>query len=321
MTVWVDPQLRESLAAYRSVVGDRGVGGVADVHERRALHARLSRQAAASKSLPAGIAATDHEIPGESDAPAVRIRVYVPEGAARQDPLSAWIYLHGGGLTLGDLDTSHLAAANLTADSGSVVVSVDYRLAPETIFPGALDDCATALEWLHAQAAQLGVDAERIGVYGVSAGGALAAALAQRSCDGQAAPLAKQVLIYPMLDDRTSPETSIPDAPEGTWTRASNASAWDVYLGPAMNRDSPPAHAVPARAESLRGLPPTYLEVGSADVLAADVISYAARLIADAVPTELHVHPGAYHAFDAVAVASDVAARARADRLRAMSAV
>jgi acetyl esterase/lipase len=319
VTAWVHPELRDSLAAYRSVVGDRGVGGVVDVYERRALQARLSQHQASTRSIPATVTATDHEIVGSGDASPVKIRVYVPERGSRPRRFSGWVYLHGGGLTVGDLDTSHLAAANLAADAGSVVLSVDYRLAPETVFPGALEDCVAALEWLHAHAHELGVDETRIGVYGVSAGGAVAAAVTQRSSHGRAAPVAKQVLIYPMLDDRTAPGPTGPDAPEGTWTRASNAAAWEVYLGPKVDRDAPPAYAVPARAESLRGLPPTYLEVGSADVLAVEVISYAARLVAEAVPTELHVFPGAYHAFDAIAVAADVTATARAQRLRAMA--
>ncbi|RHW26266.1 alpha/beta hydrolase [Nocardioides immobilis] len=315
-TAWVDPQLRPSLAAYRTAVGDGGVSGITDVGERRALHARLSRQAAGDRSIPGNVTATDHEVAGVDGGPAVRVRAYTP-GNELGAPLSAWLYVHGGGLSVGDLDSSHLAAANLAADAGTVVLSVDYRLAPETVFPGALDDCAAALRWLHDQADLLGVDRRRIGVYGVSAGGALAAALAQRSRDGQAAPIAKQVLVYPMLDDRAAASTT-PEAPEGTWSWASNANAWDIYLGPEVDRGAPPPHAIPARAASLRGLPRTYLEVGSADVLAVEVITYAARLVGDGVPTELHVHPGAFHAFDVIAVASEVAATARAQRIRAV---
>ena len=221
-------------------------------------------------------------------------------------------------MSVGDLDSSDLAAANLAADSGCVVLSVDYRLAPEVRYPGALDDCAAALAWLHANAAELRISPECIGVYGVSAGGLLAASLALRSRDGAAAGVAKQILIYPMLDDRTSVQPVTADAPAGTWSHSSNLAAWESYLGPAGSRESPARYDVPARVASLSDVPPTYLEVGSVDILADEVVNYAARLIACGVETEVHVYPGAFHAFDVVAPTAPLTIDARARRLRAM---
>lgn len=268
--------------------------------------------------MPAAVTVRDAVFPGLTDAaPPVTARVYLPAGHEAGVP-AGFLYVHGGGMTVGDLDSSHLAAANLAADSGCVILSVDYRLAPEARYPGALDDCAAALAWLHANAGELHLSPTRIGVYGVSAGGLLAASLALRARDGAAAPVAKQILIYPMLDDRTCAQPETADAPEGTWSHSSNVAAWEAYLGPADNPRPPARYAVPARAACLSDLPSTYLEVGSIDILAGEGVSYAARLIASGVETELHVYPGAYHAFDVVAPAAPLAIEARARRLRAM---
>ncbi|EFC86770.1 alpha/beta hydrolase fold domain-containing protein [Parafrankia sp. EUN1f] len=313
----VHPELRGPLAAYHAAVGDVGIAGIVDVHERRAAFHAHARRVAAARTMPATVTVQDQVVPGVPGSPAVRTRLYFPAGYA-DAALPAWLYLHGGGLSVGDLDSSDLAAANLAADSGCVILSVDYRLAPEVPFPGAVDDCAAALTWLSAQATRLHLRSDRIGVHGVSAGGLLAASLALRSLDGDVPPLAKQVLIYPMLDERTSVEPTTADAAQGTWSHSANASAWADYLGPALDRSTPPRHAVPARAESLRGLPPTYLEVGALDILVTESVDYARRLIASGVTTEFHVYPGAYHAFDVMAPASSVARDARARRLRAM---
>jgi acetyl esterase/lipase len=315
--VWVHPELREPLAAYRDAVGDAGIGGIVDVGERRAVFHANARRAAAARALPTTVTVQDQVVPGMRGAPAVKTRLYFPVGYA-DDARPAWIYVHGGGMSVGDLDSSDLAAAHLAADSGCVILSVDYRLAPEVRFPGALDDCAAALTWLSANATQLRLQPDRIGVYGVSAGGLLAASLALRSRDGEAPPLLKQILVYPMLDDRTSAHPTSADAPAGTWRHASNAGAWAGYLGPELGGSVPPRHAVPARAESLAGLPPTYLEVGAIDILAVESLAYASRLIGSGVATELHLYPGAYHAFDAIAPGSSVGVEARARRLRAM---
>ena len=173
----VHPELREVLIAYREVVGDGGLAAILDVTERRRVFDESSRRASEGRSMPADVRVESFEVPGLAGAPDVRVRLYRPAGA---DELAApaWIYLHGGGMVVGGLDSSDLGAAHLAADSGSVILSVDYRLAPETRFPGPVDDAVAALGWLHGGARELGVDPARIGVYGVSAGGLLAASLA-----------------------------------------------------------------------------------------------------------------------------------------------
>ncbi|MGW6332983.1 alpha/beta hydrolase [Nocardia rhamnosiphila] len=317
--VFVDPELVAPLESYRNAVGAGGYGAIADVHERRALFAEHGRRAAAVRRLPQSVKIEDHQISGIDGNPVVRTRLYRPTEVARSS-FAAWVYIHGGGMTLGGIETSDFAAAHLAADSNAVVLSVDYRLSPEVVFPSALDDCSAAQSWLSEQAQEFGVDRDRIGVFGISAGGALAAGVALRSRDGDLPPLAKQVLIYPMLDDRTSVAATTPDAPPGTWSHAANAAAWDLYLGSgAVDRVELPRYAAPARTENLKGLAPAYLEVGSSDVLAVEAISYAQRLVASGVPTELHVVPGAYHAYDVIGAQTRRAADARAMRLRTMA--
>lgn len=317
----VHPELWEALQAYRIVVGDGGLGAIRDVGERRKVFGEFSRRGAESRARPAGVDVQSYDIPGLAGSPDVKARLYRPAPATGA-PGPVWIYVHGGGMVLGDLDSSDLAAAHLAADSGCAILSVDYRLAPEQRYPGQVDDCAAALDWLRDQGDSWGLDRARIGVYGVSAGGAIAASLALRSRDDHTLPaLAKQILVYPMLDDRSSVQPTTPDAPEGTWSHVANARAWRDYLGPTSERSDPPSGAVPARAESLDGLPPTYVEVGGVDVLAAETMDYARRLVASGVTTELHVYPGAYHAFDAMAPASRLAQIARTRRLQAMGEI
>ena len=316
----VHPDLREPLVAYRGAVGDGGLGAIADVFERRRVFAESTRRATQGRTRPADVRVDSYAVPGPTGSPEVKTRLYRPT-RVESAPVPAWIYVHGGGMALGDLDSSDLTAAHLAAESGCAILSVDYRLAPEARFPAPLDDCTAALSWLHDQAQEVGVDAGRIGVYGVSAGGALAASLAQRSRDGVAPRLAKQMLVYPMLDDRGEQRVGMPDAVAGTWSRGANARAWDDYLGPEADRESPSRYAVPARAESLHGLPSSYLEVGSIDILAPEVLSYAGRLLTSGVPLEIHVHQGAYHAFDAVAAGSPFVLAARTRRIRAMTEI
>ena len=314
----VHPDLRDALQAYRNSVGEGGLGAIVDVPERRRVFGEFSRRGAEGRVRPRGLDVRSYDIAGTAGAPDVAARLYRPRtGVAELLPV--WIYVHGGGMVLGDLDSSDLAAAHLAADSGCAILSVDYRLAPEHRFPRQVDDCEAALTWLRDQAEGLRLDRERIGVYGVSAGGAIAASLALRLRGDDERAIAKQILIYPMLDDRSSVDPTTPDAPAGTWSHVANARAWQDYLGPAAATGGPPAGAVPARAESLAGLPPTYLEVGSIDILAAETLAYARRLVTDGVATEFHLHPGAYHAFDAMAPGSGVGLAARASRLRAMT--
>jgi acetyl esterase/lipase len=250
---------------------------------------------------------SEHLAPGPPGGSPVRVVRYARRSA--RDPAPALLHIHGGGYVLGKPEMNDAQSKLLAAGTGCVVLSVDYRLAPETPFPGAVEDCHAALKWLHAEAGALGVDTGRIVVGGESAGGGLAAALTLLNRDRDALPIVLQYLTYPMLDHRTGAgDAHIYDG-VATWTAQSNRFGWTSLLG--GNAGVSP-YASPARAASLAGLPPAFITVGALDLFADESLDYARRLIRDGVATELHVYPGAFHGFNQVADA-DVTRRFQRD--------
>ncbi len=234
--------------------------------------------------------------PGPRGAPDVRVLVYTPPDRAA--PCPAYLHMHGGGYVLGDPEINDGSNRTIAAEQGCIVVSVDYRLAPETRFPGALEDCYAALLWLHAEAGRLGVDRARIAIGGESAGAGHAAALALLARDRGEAPICFQLLDSPMLDDRTgSGADPHPYCGEFAWTPAHNRFGWSALLGVAAGGPDVPAAAAPSRATDLGGLPPTFIAIGALDLFLEESMEYARRLIRAGVPTELHVIPGAFHGF------------------------
>jgi len=215
------------------------------------------------------------------------------------------VYMHGGGFVFGDAKSTIRELQLLSAALDCCVVSVDYRLAPETRYEGSIEDNYAGLRWLSAHASELGVDPARIAVMGESAGGGHAALLAITARDRGEIPVAFQMLIYPMLDDRTGISHKVPPY-FGTigWRTDANYYGWRSFLGRTPGGRSAPAGAVPSRVADLRGLPPTFIGVGSIDLFVDEDVAYSARLIDAGVPCELHVVPGAYHGFDHNPVAS-----------------
>lgn len=242
------------------------------------------------------VEATRRTVPGRSGDPDVGITLHVPRstGVVR----GAILHIHGGGYISGQpyaLIPSHRL---LAMELDCVIVSVDYRLAPDTRFPGAIEDCYAALAWLVAQADELGVDRSRIGVMGESAGGGLAASLALLARDRGEYALAFQHLVYPMIDDRTcTTDNPHPYAGEFVWTPTSNRFGWKCLLGEEPGGADVSPYAAASRATNLSGLPPAFINVGALDLFVDENIDYAQRLIRAGVPTELHVYPGAYHGF------------------------
>ena len=257
--------------------------------------------------LPAPAASVERRVvPGMRNAPPVPVVVIGARSDKARRP--AVLHIHGGGMILGRVADTIVASQRLAAELDCVVVEVDYRLSPETPFPGPVDDCYAALAWLHANADALGVDPRRIAVMGESAGGGLAAMLAIAARDRGALPICYQVLIYPMLDDRTGSTRRVPPF-IGTigWNEAGNRFGWSSFLGRPAGGVTAPYGAVPARIADLAGLPPTFIGVGAIDLFVDEDVAYAARLVKAGVPTQLLVTPGAYHGFDFIAPRSRAA--------------
>lgn len=212
------------------------------------------------------------------------------------------LHTHGGGYVLGSA-RQYLGLIQPIAKALDVtIVSVEYRLAPETTYKGSVQDNYAALRWLHDHAAELGVDPKRLAVMGESAGGGHAALLALEARRRGEIPLAYQVLLYPMLDDRTgSSRTPAPTAGRAIWTAPNNRVGWRAFLGMEPGTDKVPVEAVPERTADLAGLPPAYIAVGDIDLFVQEDIAYAQRLIGSGVPVELHVFRGGYHGFNMLA--------------------
>jgi acetyl esterase/lipase len=245
-------------------------------------------------SLARLVATSDRLIPGSIDGHDLPIRVYRPAEASQA--AAAMLFLHGGGFILGDLDHDHVACLQLATATGCVVVSVDYRLAPEEPFPAAVADCYTTLAWTWGHADELGIDGRRLAVGGSSAGGGLAAAVALMARDRGGPPLTFQLLIYPMLDDRMESASMREFAECDGWNASVTAQCWHHYLGDLGTRGSP--YAAPARAMDLTGLPGAYVLVAELDPLRDEDLAYAQRLMHAGVPTELHCFPDVPHGFD-----------------------
>jgi len=244
-------------------------------------------------------------VPGREGRPDVRVHLY--ERADRRRPTGVLYWIHGGGFVIGDAVMSHGDCAMFADELNVLVVSIDYRLAPENPFPEGIEDCYTGLRWIHDRAEELGVDRNRIAVGGNSAGGGLAACLAQLAQDRGDIALCFQLLVYPMLDDRTVLRADHGGTGEFIWSPASNRFGWTSYLGPAPVADTAPEYAAAARRTDLSGLPPAWVGVGDLDLFHAEDVEYADRLRAAGVPCELVVVPGMYHGADGLPGPADSA--------------
>jgi acetyl esterase/lipase len=255
------------------------------------------RQAPGLPPLPAPAPQpVERHIPGPPGAPEVRLWIVDPAPSERDKPLL--LHMHGGGFVMTDPFLMP-RLQGIATDCHCVVVSVDYRLAPETRYPGSLADNYAALKWVHAHAAELGIDRARIAVGGESAGGGHAASLAIHARDRKEVPIVFQLLIYPQLDDRTGSSHPAPPAiGHFMWTASANRFAWSSLLGVPAGSSKVPAAAVPARVASVAGLPPAWIGVGSIDLFVEEDMEYARRLVHAGVPTELRVVRGAFHGFD-----------------------
>lgn len=256
------------------------------------------------------------EVPGPIGVPDITLHIYKPEGA--DGPLPAIYHIHGGGYVGGAAAQLEVFHRPLVRALNCVLVSVDYRLAPEHVFPAAIEDCYAGLRWTIEQADALGIDIKRLGVMGESAGGGLAAALALLVRDRGEYTLAFQHLTYPMIDDRTCLGDQHPHTGEFIWTPHNNRFGWTALLGGEPGGADVSPYAAAARATDLAGLPPTYIMTGALDLFLEEDMDYARRLIRAGVPTELHVYPGGFHGFD-IFPGSAPSTAAQASRMAALA--
>jgi acetyl esterase/lipase len=284
---------------------------------RVASAAGLANMASLGPAVP-GVSTTSFATPTSDGQAEIEMRWYTKAGAAAAG--AAVVYAHGGGMIGGSLDLYDKVVGWYVGQTEVPFLSVDYRLAPEaTSCTGLAEDVFTALSWLIGHSADLGVDPARIAVMGDSGGGCPAAGAAILARD-RGVPLARQILVYPMLDDRNTVPGAIP-AGFLTWTYDNNYTGWHCLLGDEIGGDNVPPVAAPGRLTDYAGLAPAYLDVGDLDLFRDEGIAYAAGLAKAGVPIELHVHAGAPHGFERLVPDSGVARRAMADRARVVASL
>lgn len=247
------------------------------------------------------------------------VKIYEPSQRTG-NKLPAMLWIHGGGYVLGHPDMDDALCERFVQAANCVVASVDYRLAPEHPYPAAIEDCYAALLWMTDEAESLGIDLERVAIAGASGGGGLTAALALLVRDKGGPDLIFQMPLYPMLDNRNRTASSQEIlADNATWNRTNNLTAWSMYLGEDASKNELSPYAVPARAESLAGLPPTYTCIGQLDLFRDETIEYVTRLAEAGVDVEFQLYPGSYHCFEVFVPQAEVSKRASQGYVDAMA--
>ena len=314
MTFTMDPQVAAVLAAAVKQNGPPPAPPVGDVASRRtALNAMLRYFNNQAQPVADKVDISDHSITAPDGATLLARWYRQPSTESK----AAVLYLHGGGMIVGSVPIFDGPVSRYVARTGVPMLSLEYRLAPEHPHPTPVEDAYAGLTWLSGHAAELGIDPGRIAVMGDSAGGGLAAGVAILSRDRKGPALARQLLIYPMLDDRnTTPDPYI--TPFAGWSYDDNVTAWNALLGPGHEHREVDPSAAPARLADAAGLPPAYIEVGQLDIFRDEDLRYALTLSRAGVPVEFHLHPGLPHEYDAIAFDADVSRRAQADRDRVL---
>lgn len=308
----IAPELRD--AAHKAIGFSKLMG---TMDEKTVLASRKSGGGPPVPERLPDVSVTEQMIPGAASAPALKLFVINAKPGTNRPGI---LHTHGGGFILGTAASDVRRLQQVARELDCVIVSVEYRLAPETNFTGSIEDNYGGLRWMYGNAASLGLDRSRIAVSGESAGGGQAALLAITARDRGEIPILFQALVYPMLDDRTGGVVKEPAhiATVG-WSAAANQYGWRAFLGQRPGTATVPARAVPARTKNLAGLPPAFIEVGGVDLFVDEDIDYARRLNEAGVPTELLVVPGAFHGFDQLAPESPQAeqfTRSKIDALR-----
>ncbi|MFD0359974.1 alpha/beta hydrolase [Nocardia sp. GCM10030253] len=318
MSFTLDPQVADALAPMAAAMADSTPPLVGDVDARRAILEQVIAHTDTAQPAAADVTITDHTMV-TADGASILLRWYERDDSPTE-PGPAALYLHGGGMILGHVGLFDGSVSRYVSASGTPILSVDYRRAPEHPHPTPVDDAYDALLWLHEHAADLNVDPARIAVFGDSAGGGLAAAVAILARDRSGPAIARQILVMPMLDDRTrTPDPHL--VPFVLWSWDDNRTGWQALLGDAAGGPDTSAHAAPARVTDPTDLPPAYIEVGQLDIFRDEDLTYALRLSQAGVPVEFHLHAGVPHEFEGIAFTSDVAHRVMADRIRVLASL
>ncbi|MFI9562937.1 alpha/beta hydrolase [Streptomyces rishiriensis] len=316
MSLGFDPEFAQVFAPMAEAMAHVTPPAVGDVPARRAMWEPIIGAASAAQPIPTDVTTAEHHATAD-DGTQITMRWYTKTGAAAGP---AVLFFHGGGYIFGHIDLFDGPVSRYVSASGVPMLSVEYRRAPEHPFPTPIEDAYAALRWLHEHADELGVDRGRIAVMGDSAGGGLAAAVSILTRERGGPAIARQILLMPMLDDRTTtPDPHI--EPYLLWSYDDSRTAWPALLGDAAGGPDVSATAAPARLEDATGLPPAYIEVGQLDAFRDEDLAYATKLSRSGVPVEFHLHPGVPHEFDSIASTTDVARRAIADRVRVLTSL
>ncbi|GII56786.1 esterase [Planotetraspora thailandica] len=281
------PEMRSGIGLARPSDDDLRLGGAYEVEER--------------------------SVPGPEGAPEISLLICTPTGMP--GPVPALYDIHGGGMVMGDNRTGLPVVLEMAHEVGMAVVSVEYRLAPEHPHPAPAEDCYAGLIWTAEHAHEFGVDPDRLVVGGASAGGGLAAAVALMARDRGGPALIGQLLACPMLDDRNDTVSALQMQGIGVWDMTSNDTGWTALLGDRRGGPDVSPYAAPARAQDLSGLPPAFIDVGSAETFRDEDVAYATRLWQAGSQAELHVWPGGFHGFDLLVPQAAISQDARAARV------
>jgi acetyl esterase/lipase len=317
MTYRIDPELAPALAALSEEAKGAPVPARRDWEAVRATATTGLTYMASLTPPSSGVRTTSFSTPTSDGEDEIELRWYTKAGST---PGSALVYAHGGGMIAGSVDLYDELVSWYVAESGVPFLSVDLRLAPEATRPSSLaEDVFSGVTWLAAHADELGVNRSRIAVMGDSGGGGPTAGAAILARD-HGMHLAKQILVYPMLDDRNTESGPVP-AELLTWSYDNNYTGWVTLLGDEIGRPSVSPVAAPARLTDFVGLAPAYVEVGDLDIFRDESIAYASGLARGGIPVELHVHPGAPHGFERLVPGASISRRALADRARAIATI
>ena len=305
-----DPDLERVLAALAAVVPPALTPERIPAVRRGTLQGRPSDAELARNGR---FTVADRSVPGPPGAPDVSLLICRPAGATA--PVPAVYFVHGGGMVMGDNRSGVMEALDWADALELAVVSVEYRLAPENPHPAPVQDCWAGLLWTVEHATELGIDPARVIVAGQSAGGGLAAALALLARDHDGPALAGQLLMCPMLDDRNNSPSAVQMVGQGVWDRTANDTGWTALLGASRGGPDVSPYAAPARATDLSGLPPAFIDVGSAETFRDEDVAHAGRIWQAGGRAELHVWPGGFHSFDTFAPAAGISRDAKAARV------